>query len=563
MIDREPDHRRSRARLAARVLESERSVLRLLTRSTPLPELLTEVCRRAEALLGDGAACTVLVLDTDGRRARMGAAPSLPEAFAAAIGDIEIGAGAGSCGTAMFERRMIVAEDIAIDPRWASHKHLAAPHGLRACWSIPFEGEAGGVLGAFAVYYREPRRPSAVEETILRDFGRSVGLAIHQDRIRQRLAQSEEHHRLVVDHLNEGIVVQAHDGEVLACNPSAMRMLRTTPAIIGTNIDSVWLRSRREDGSVIETPDRPIRKVLATGKPILGLTISLDLFNGDTIWITANIVPIIKPGDRAPGAVLISFNDIGPARAAQQQLKYLAIRDSLTGLYNRAYLSDRMRDLLERAHDGPGVADHARCVAVLFVDLDGFKKVNDTAGHEAGDALLRSVARRLAACVHKSDTLARVGGDEFVIAVSGYESAAHLTTFARQVIETIAMPFAVADNEYYLGASIGISVYPEDGRDATTLIRNADSAMYQAKQRGRNGFEFFTKELSLRLQRRFTIEQSLRRALAAGELRLVYQPIVDGKSGRTVGAEALMRWHNPELGDVSPVEFIPVAEDTG
>jgi EAL domain-containing protein (putative c-di-GMP-specific phosphodiesterase class I)/GGDEF domain-containing protein/PAS domain-containing protein len=524
-----------RPAVAAQVLESERAVLRLLTRSAPLPELLAEVCRRAEALLGDGAACSVLVLDTAGKHARVGAAPSLPPGFCEALAGFEIGTRAGSCGTAMFERRLVVAEDIETDPLWAEHRHLAMPFGLRACWSIPFDDEAGGVLGAFAVYYRTPRRPTDVEETILRDIGRSVGLAIHQDRIRQRLALSEEHHRLVVDHLNEGIVVQSKSGEVLACNPSAMRMLRTTPAVIGTNIYSVMLHARREDGSVIESPDRPTLKVFATGMPVLGVTMSIELAIGETIWITANFVPIIKPGEPEPSAVLVSFNDIGPVRAAQRQLKYLATRDPLTGLHNRAYLSDRMRELLEQ----PGRDGEAPRVAVLFVDLDGFKKVNDTAGHEAGDALLCSVARRLAACVHKGDTL------------------------AREVLETVAMPFAVADNEYYLGASIGISVCPEDGRDAATLMRNADSAMYQAKQRGRNGFEFFTKELSRQLQRRFSIEQSLRRALAADELRLVYQPIVDGVSGRTVGAEALMRWHNEALGDVSPIEFIPVAEDTG
>ncbi|MFC0397429.1 putative bifunctional diguanylate cyclase/phosphodiesterase [Paraburkholderia rhizosphaerae] len=574
MTDSQPDNRSDReagsthnnggyrSTVAAQVLESERAVLRLLTRSAPLPELLAEVCRRAEALLGDGAACSVLVLDPDGRHAKVGAAPSLPPAYCHALGGFEIGPRAGSCGTAMYERRMVVAEDIDGDPLWTDHKHLTAPHGLRACWSIPFEDEAGGVLGAFAVYHYAPRRPTDVEETILRDIGRSVGLAIHQDRIRQRLAQSEEHHRLVVDHLNEGIVVQSRDGEVLACNPSAMRMLRATPAIIGANIHDVLLHARREDGSVIESPERPTLKVLSTGKPVLGVTMSVELAIGETIWVIANFVPIFRPGEPEPGAVLVSFNDIGPVRAAQRQLKYLATRDPLTGLYNRAYLSDRMRDLLGPPASGYSGGEVPR-VAVLFVDLDGFKKVNDTAGHEAGDALLCSVARRLAACVHKGDTLARVGGDEFVIAVSGYESAAHLTALARQILETVAMPFAVADNEYYLGASIGISVCPEDGRDATTLMRNADSAMYQAKQRGRNGFEFFTKELSQQLQRRFAIEQSLRRALAADELRLVYQPIVDGVSGRTIGAEALMRWHNEALGDVSPIEFIPVAEDTG
>ena len=545
--------------LAEQLLASERSVLRLITRNTPLPDLLEEVCRRAETLLGEGANCTILLLDSDGVHTRAGGAPSLPKSYTDALKGVPIGPRVGSCGTAMYLRRMVVVEDIETDPLWADYKHLALPIGLRACWSMPFENDVGKVLGAFAVYYRTPRRPSHEEETMLRDIGRSVGLAVHQDTMAQRLAQSEEHHRLVVNHLNEGIVVQTRNGVVLACNPSALRILHARVDLVGQDIFTVMVRAFDEDGVPLAQAQRPTVRVLATGKPILGLTIGLELTDGEVIWITQNVVPIQKPGESEPGSVLISFTDIGPVRKAQQQLKYLATRDSLTGLYNRAYLADRMRDLFEPS----GPTDELARVAVLFVDLDGFKKVNDTAGHEAGDALLCSVARRLASCVAEDATLARVGGDEFVIVVNGYDDTADLITFARRILETIAVPFAVANNEYYLGASIGISLFPEDGKDVPTLMRNADSAMYSAKQRGRNNFQFFTAELNEHLQRRFAIEQLLRRALGAGELSVVYQPIVDSRCNRTVGAEALLRWYNSELGDVSPVEFIPVAEDTG
>jgi diguanylate cyclase (GGDEF)-like protein/PAS domain S-box-containing protein len=545
--------------LAEQLLASERSVLRLITRNTPLPELLDEVCRYAEALLGEGASCSILLLDEDGIHARAGGAPSLPKSYTAALDGAVIGPQVGSCGTAMFLRRMVVVEDIETDPLWADFRHLALPIGLRACWSIPFENDEGRVLGAFAVYHRTRRRPSLEEEAVLRNIGRSVGLAVHQDAIAQRLAQSEEHHRLVVDHLNEGIVVQSRDGVVLACNPSAQRMLHAGADLLGHDIFTVMVRSYHEDGTPIANAERPTVRVLATGKAVLGMTIGLELTDGEIIWINLNVVPILKPGEREPGSVLISFTDIGPVRQAQQQLKYLATRDSLTGLYNRAYLTERMRDLFEPS----GLDNELARVAVLFVDLDGFKKVNDTAGHEAGDALLCSVARRLASCVQEEGTLARVGGDEFVIVVSGYNDTGDLIALARQILETVGVPFAVAGNEYYLGASIGISLFPEDGLDVPTLMRNADSAMYSAKQRGRNNFQFFTAELNQHLQRRFAIEQFLRRALAAGELSLVYQPIIDSRCGRTVGAEALLRWYNSELGDVSPVEFIPVAEDTG
>jgi len=556
--------------VTAEVLASEHSVLRLLTRSTPLPELLAEVCRRAETLLGEGASCSILVLDADGVTVHVGAAPSLPAVYSAAIDGLRIGPNAGSCGTAMYERRLVVVEDIANDPLWVDFRDLALPLGLRACWSVPFEDDAGNVLGAFGVYYRQCRRPNESEQALLGEIGQSVGLAVHQDAIRQRLAESEEHHRLVVDHLNEGIVVQTRDGVVLACNPSARRMLRITGDVIGRDIYAVIRAAFWEDGSAVEVDDQPTQRVLRSGKPQVGITVRLELTNGESIWITENVVPIVKPGETEPGAVLVSFNDITAVRAARAQLQRLATRDSLTGLYNRAYLADRMSERFARSIDRQAGAElrgetgpSATRLAVLFVDLDGFKKVNDIAGHEAGDALLCSVAARLSACVRSEDTLARVGGDEFVIVTGEFADPSFLTMLAQRVLDTIAQPFAVGGNEYYLGASIGISLFPDDGRDAQTLMRNADSAMYDAKQRGRNNFQFFTSELSQRLQRRFAIEQSLRRALLAEELSLAYQPIVEGATGRIVGAEALLRWHNDELGHVSPVEFIPVAEDTG
>ncbi|WP_419539562.1 putative bifunctional diguanylate cyclase/phosphodiesterase [Paraburkholderia bengalensis] len=537
------------------------------------------------ALLGAGAKCSILVLDTDGVTVRVGASPSLPAQYSAAIDGMPIGPCAGSCGTAMYERRLVVVDDIESDPLWADFRHLALPFGLRACWSVPFEDDAGQVLGAFGVYYRARRRPNSDEQAMLREIGQSVGLAVHQDRMRKRLAQSEEHHRLVVDHLNEGIVVQTREGIVLACNPSARRMLRATGEVIGQHIDKVIRTAFWEDGSAVGTSDQPTQRVLRTGHPVVGIVLRLELTSAESIWITENVVPIVRPGETEPHAVLVSFNDVSAVRAARAQLQQLATRDSLTGLYNRAFLADRMSQLLaphaaaEHAAPEPGAPERpapepaapepaapepaAPNLAVLFVDLDGFKKVNDIAGHEAGDALLCSVAARLSACVRSEDTLARVGGDEFVIATGHYGDLSFLTSLAQRVLDTIAQPFAVGGNEYYLGASIGISVFPGDGRDAQTLMRNADSAMYDAKQRGRNNFQFFTAELSQRLQRRFAIEQSLRRALASDELSLAYQPIVEGATGRIVGAEALLRWYNSELGQLSPAEFIPVAEDTG
>jgi diguanylate cyclase (GGDEF)-like protein/PAS domain S-box-containing protein len=392
----------------------------------------------------------------------------------------------------MYERRLVIVEDIEIDPLWADYRHLALPLGLRACWSVPFENDAGTVLGAFAVYYPTSRRPSAEAEAILRDIGSSVGLAVHQDVMAQRLAHSEEHHRLVVDHLSEGIVVQSRAGVVLACNPSAQRMLRTTAQIIGRSIRTVMTRSYHEDGTLVSESDRPTSRVLATGKPILGVTIGVELVGGDVVWITENVVPIIRPGDSEPSSVLISFTDIGPVREAQQQLKFLATRDSLTGLYNRAYLTERMRDLFE---PGAAAGGELASVAVLFVDLDGFKKVNDTLGHAAGDAVLVQAAARLQKSLRGNELLARLGGDEFGMLIEGSLSHIELTSIGNRLIASLAPSLHAGLPDQAVGASIGVAQSPENGSDIESLKAAADAALYESKHSGRGRVSFAPRRL--------------------------------------------------------------------
>jgi len=544
---------------AKELLRCEKTVLELSSRNVPLPDLLAEVCRLVETLLGDGAICSVL-LSSDGEHITQAVAPSLPYLLSQALIGIRLGSAVGSCGTAMFLNKCVIVEDIDTDPLWDGYRELVAPLGLRACWSTPIRGDNAQMMGAMGIYYDTPRTPTPTRDAmgLLDGITDIVGVAIQKAHIARELLESEERYRLAVDNLTEGIVVQAADGTILACNPSARRILRAgNLSPVGTSHLTLMRRSLREDGSEIPVGERPTHVVLNTGRPLLGLTMGLELVDGDVVWVHENVLPIVRPGDDAPSAVLISFNDIGPARAAQQQLTFLAQRDALTGLYNRAFFSQRMQMVMERA------ASEARQVAVLFLDLDGFKKVNDTAGHEAGDHLLRIVAQRLSACVRQTDTLARLGGDEFVVLLDKVRSLSEAERLAKRIVHAIAQPFSTSGTEYYLGASIGIAVYPEHGNDAATLLRCADAAMYNAKQNGRNQHRVYTARLSQRAQRRFQLEYHLRRAQAAGELSLRFQPIVNATSMDIVGAEVLLRWHSTELGEVSPAEFIPVAEDAG
>jgi diguanylate cyclase (GGDEF)-like protein len=242
---------------------------------------------------------------------------------------------------------------------------------------------------------------------------------------------------------------------------------------------------------------------------------------------------------------------------SEGQLAFLAQFDALTGLPNRALLADRFSRMIAQARR------HEAIVGVLFIDLDGFKQVNDTLGHAGGDDLLKEVARRLQASVRATDTVARISGDEFAVILGDMPRPDDAALVAQKILERVAAPVMVQRQEVFVTASIGIAVFPADGDNAETLLGAADAAMYRAKQSGRNGYQFFTADINQRTRARAQLGQELRRALERNEFALVYQPKFDLRTGRPCGAEALLRWRHPERGTISPAEFIPTLEETG
>jgi diguanylate cyclase (GGDEF)-like protein len=266
---------------------------------------------------------------------------------------------------------------------------------------------------------------------------------------------------------------------------------------------------------------------------------------------------MVRDDDGNPKYYSTVVEDISRRKQIEEELLHLANHDALTSLPNRSLLLDRLGQALLFAGRAKGQ------VAVMLIDLDRFKNINDSLGHDVGDKIIVEIARRLSACVRAGDTIARLGGDEFVLIRPDVPREDAVAIMAQQILEALARPMSIQGHEFYPTGSIGVSMYPKDGQDGPTLLKNADTAMYRAKDAGRNNFQFYAHEMNSRALDRLKLETGLRRALEREELVLHYQPQMNIASGRVTGAEALLRWEPPGQATVFPGDFIPIAEETG
>ena len=302
-------------------------------------------------------------------------------------------------------------------------------------------------------------------------------------------------------------------------------------------------------------PLRAINAALVNGSE--AITFESRMLRADGVWTPTESSVENALGDRAVAGLVITIRDVTERKALEEQLAHQAFHDPLTNLPNRALLMNRVEHALARA------GRSASAVGVLMIDLDDFKSVNDTLGHEAGDALLREVAIRLVASTRAADTVARLGGDEFVVLLEDLQYENEIIDIARRILDELRAPVLLHGAEIFVSASIGATAGDEGLEEAVDLLRDADTAMYQAKRSGKGRVERFEEGMHERLVRRVQLKADMRRALEAHEFQLVYQPTVTLTTGEVHGLEALIRWHHPSLGIISPLEFIPVAEETG
>ena len=382
--------------------------------------------------------------------------------------------------------------------------------------------------------------------------GKVIGVeGITRDNTRQRRA--EEELRLaakVFESSGEAIMISDASGVIISANRAFTRVTGYEPEeVIGRTTD--LLSSGRHDREFFRALWRSIREVGYWNGEIWNRRRDGDIF---PMWLSVSAVR----DERGITTHLVGiFSDISERKSAEAKIAFLAHHDTLTDLPNRLLLRDRMQQAIAHAERS------GSRVALLFVDLDRFKAVNDSFGHPAGDALLRDTARRLEDCVRDSDTVSRHGGDEFLVVLTDLQDAEVPARVAAKAMEALAQPFRIDGHEVTLSASVGIAVFPDDGAGFDELLKKADIAMYHAKESGRNAFRFYTEHMNADAQQRLELHGLLRRALERNEFRLHYQPVVDLASGRVVGAEALLRWQSPERGLVAPGQFIAAAEHSG
>jgi diguanylate cyclase (GGDEF)-like protein/PAS domain S-box-containing protein len=422
---------------------------------------------------------------------------------------------------------------------------LVPEHRERAAEAMEkkLRGEVTATFYEVEMRNKDGRRiPLELSTRLIYRDGKAVGVqGIGRD-VAERKA-SEARYRLLFERNLAGVYRSTPEGTILDCNDACARLFGydSREEFLGANANDCYFDDRERERIV---------QMLREQRQSTNLELRLRRRDGTTVWVLENVT--LRDEDVMEGTII----DITDRKHAQEQVEYQAYHDSLTGLPNRLLFRDRISVALAHAKRT------GRLSAVMFLDLDQFKLVNDTLGHTVGDRLLQAIGARLVNCVRAEDTVARMGGDEFTVLLADVADRRGAALVAQKVLEAVRHPVTIDEHELFVTTSIGISVFPDEGTDAESLLKNADRAMYRAKEVGRDNYQFASAAHPQQAEARLAMERALRRALERDELVVHYHPMVEIATGRVVGAEALLRWTHPERGLILPEEFIPFAEET-
>ena len=528
------------------LLKHNTRVLDMLIRGAQLNNILTAIVQGIENVVLNSV-CSIQLLDKGKKHLVYGSAPSLPEFYKEVMDGLAIGDGNTSCGTAAAVGRLVIVEDIQSHPYWTDYKELAAKANLTSCWSQPIFGSAQEILGTFSIYHHYSFAPDYEHIAMMEQAAQLVSLALERKQVEgdlQKLSRAVEQSPTMVlitdekgkiEYVNEEFteVTGYSLAEIEGLTPSLLNAGETDPVFY----DEMW-------------------KTISSGNDWQG-EIRNRTKSGQSYWSMLYISPILDDEERITHFIGVS-EDISEQKKTLEQIEELAFYDPLTQLGNRRLFKEQLDVELKK------MGRNASAFALFYLDLDNFKQINDTLGHDAGDGLLQKIADRLRGVLRSSDLIARIGGDEFMVLLPDVSSSVEVGVVAKKLLKSIAKPVILCGTEVKATMSLGITMAPTDGNDWAVLMKNADLAMYRAKRNGRNNFQFFTHEMNDEVVRRASMEEQLRNALRNHEFCIHYQPqwtIMNEL--QPVCFEALVRWNHPERGMVSPAEFIPIAEELG
>jgi len=519
-----------------------------LASDEPLPNILKVIVRGIEKLNPE-MTCTVMLLDTESKFFSKCIACNLPIFFRTAISRVEIGIGVGSCSAAVFTGERVVVDDIATHPYWVTLKDLAAQARFGACSSQPIRSSSGELLGTFAIYHHEAREHNKSDLNILEQSARLAGIAIERKMIEQNLQIAA-----IAFESQEGMLVTDANRVILRVNSAFSQITGySEDEIIGKHPG--MLSSGRHDMDFYASM---WESIVNTG------SWEGDVWNrrkNGEVYPAHLTFTAVKGRDGTIVNYVATLVDITSRKSAEEEIQHLAYYDSLTGLPNRRLLMDRLSQALVTSARGKGGG------AILFLDLDHFKTLNDTLGHDVGDLLLKQVSERLTSCVREGDTVARIGGDEFVIMLEGlsdsiFEAARQAELICEKILNALNQAYQLNSYEYHSTTSIGATLFSGHEIESDELLKQADIAMYQSKTAGRNAIRFFDPVMQEVINNRALLERELHKAFDNNQFQLHYQLQVNNL-GHALGAEALIRWMHPERGMVLPFHFISLAEEIG
>ena len=458
--------------------QTRNHVLELLARGAPLASILEAIVRGVEQEHPD-ILCSIMLISNDGTHLMNGAAPSLPDFYNDAIEGFGIGIGAASFGTAAFTDQRVIVEDIHTHPYWGPYRELTTKAGLGACWSEPIRSSSGKVLGTLAIYHRQAHRPAAEEIRLIEQTANLAGIALGRSHADRALKESEKLLSDILENVTAYIYMKDTQGRYLFAN----RLLRKRFAapmeeIVGYDDDKFY------DADTAANMRKDDLRVLEKGETLKFEETNLNLLTGDMdVFLTVKI-PLCRE-DGSIHALCGISTDITERKEIEEHMRHMAQYDELTHLPNRALFNDRLRQAIAAAQ-----RNKSR-MALMFIDLDRFKPVNDTYGHGVGDLLLKDVATRIQSCLRESDTAARLGGDEFVVLLPAIESQKDASRVGEKILLALNQPFLLAGHTLEISGSIGIAVFPEHGKVEKLLVKSADIAMYHAKKNGRNNVKMY------------------------------------------------------------------------